>query len=173
MIIIKISKRDACILKVVKIILKPIWKWPLQNITKIFWRKSYKVGGFALLDIEMHYGSTITKIWRWTFKIYGRGNTANKWRVINAVVSTEISALRKKYWFLFIKQVQFSSVTQSSLTVCDTMGCSMSSLPVHHQLLQSTQTHVHWVSDAIQPSYPRSSPSPPASAFQTNKLNFS
>ena len=42
------------------------------------------------------------------------------------------------------------------------MNCSMPGLPVHHQLLESTQTHVHWVSDAIQPSYPLSSPSPPA-----------
>ena len=42
------------------------------------------------------------------------------------------------------------------------MNCSMPGLPVHHQLLESTQTHVHCVGDAIQPSYPLSSPSPPA-----------
>ena len=42
------------------------------------------------------------------------------------------------------------------------MGCSMPGLPVHHQLLEFTQTHVHWVSDGIQPSHPLSSPSPPA-----------
>ena len=57
--------------------------------------------------------------------------------------------------------VQFSSVTQSCPTLCDPMNCSMTGLPVHHQLLESTQTHVHWVSDAIQPSHPLSSPSPP------------
>ena len=45
--------------------------------------------------------------------------------------------------------VQFSSVAQSWPTLCDPMDCSMPSLPVHHQLLESTQTHVHWVSDAI------------------------
>ena len=56
----------------------------------------------------------------------------------------------------------FSSVTQSCLTLCDPMNCSTPGLPVHHQLLESTQTHVHWVSDAIQPSHPLSSPSPPA-----------
>ena len=58
--------------------------------------------------------------------------------------------------------VQFSSVAQSCPTLCDPMNYSAPGLPVHHQLLQSTQTHVHWVSDAIQPSHPLSSPSSPA-----------
>ena len=58
--------------------------------------------------------------------------------------------------------VQFSSVAQSCLTLCDPMNGSTPCLPVHHQLLEFTQTHVHRVSDAIQPSYPLSSPSPPA-----------
>ena len=58
--------------------------------------------------------------------------------------------------------LQFSSVAQSCLTLCDPMGCSMPGLPVHHQILEFTQTHVHWVSDAIQPSHPLSSPFPPA-----------
>ena len=56
---------------------------------------------------------------------------------------------------------QFSSVTQSCLTLCDPMDCSTPGFPVHHQLLGLTQTHVHWVRDAIQPSHPLSSPSPP------------
>ena len=59
-------------------------------------------------------------------------------------------------------QVRFRSVTQSCPTLCDPMYCSTPGLPVHHQLPESTQTHVHWVSDAIQPSHPLSSPSPPA-----------
>ena len=58
--------------------------------------------------------------------------------------------------------VQFSSVAQSCPTLCDPMNCSTPGLPVHHQLLEFTQTHVHHVSDAIQPSHPWSSPSPPA-----------
>ena len=58
--------------------------------------------------------------------------------------------------------VQFSSVAQSCPTLCDPMNCSMPGLPVHHQLLEFTQTHIHRVSDAIQPSHPLSSPSPPA-----------
>ena len=53
---------------------------------------------------------------------------------------------------------QFSSVAQSCPTLCDLMNCNMPGLPVHHQLLKFTQTHVHWVSDVIQPSHPLSSP---------------
>ena len=60
------------------------------------------------------------------------------------------------------KSVQFSSVSQSRLTLWEPMNRSIPGLPVHHQLLELTQTHVHWVSDAIQPSHPLSSPSPPA-----------
>ena len=57
---------------------------------------------------------------------------------------------------------QFSSVAQPCPTLCDSMNRSMPGLPVHHQLPESTQTHVHRVGDAIQPSHPLSSPSPPA-----------
>ena len=57
---------------------------------------------------------------------------------------------------------QFSSVTESCLTLCNPMNHSTSGLPVHHQLPKFTQTHVHRVGDAIQPSHPLSSPSPPA-----------
>ena len=58
--------------------------------------------------------------------------------------------------------VQFSSVAQSFLTLCDPMGCSMPGFPVHHQLPELSQTHIHPISDAIQPFHPLSSPSPPA-----------
>ena len=58
--------------------------------------------------------------------------------------------------------VQFSSVAQSCPTLCDPMNRSTPGLPVHHQLPDLTQTHVHRVSDAIQPPHPRLSPSPPA-----------
>ena len=58
-----------------------------------------------------------------------------------------------------ISSVQFSSVAQSCPTLCNPMNCSMPGLPVHHQLPEFTQTHVHWVGDAIQPSHPLSSPS--------------
>ena len=58
--------------------------------------------------------------------------------------------------------IQFCSVTQSCLTLCDPMDCSTPGFPVHHQLPELAQTHVHRVGDAIQPSHPLSSPSPPA-----------
>ena len=57
---------------------------------------------------------------------------------------------------------QFSSVARSCPILCDPVNHSMPGLPVHHQLLESTQTHVHRVGDAIQPSHPLSSPSPSA-----------
>ena len=60
---------------------------------------------------------------------------------------------------LLLCSVQFSSVTQSCPTLCDPTDCSTPGLPLHHQLLELTQTHVPWVSDAIQPSHPLSSPS--------------
>ena len=91
---------------------------------------------------------------------------------------------KKKIYILFKHQkkslsVQFSSVPQSCPTLCDPMNRSTPSLPVHHQRPEFTQTHVHPVSDAIRPSHPLSSPSPPApnpsqhqSLFQwVNSLN--
>ena len=67
---------------------------------------------------------------------------------------------------ILIRSVQFGSVAQSCPTLCEPMNLSMPGLPIYHQLPESTQTHVHWVGDAIQPSHPLLSPSPPA-------LNFS
>ena len=61
-----------------------------------------------------------------------------------------------------LKMVQFRSVALSCLTICDPIDCSISGLPVHYQLLELTQIHVHWVGDAIQPPHPLWSPSPPA-----------
>ena len=67
---------------------------------------------------------------------------------------------------------QFSSVTQSCLTLCDPMDFSMPGLPVHHQLLGLTHTHVHWIGDAIQPSHPLSPPSPPAFSLSQHQGLF-
>ena len=76
-------------------------------------------------------------------------------------------------WVSFTSSVQFSSVAQSCPTLCDPVNRSTPGLLVHHQLPEFTQTHVHRVSDAIQPSHPLSSPSPlapnpsqPQSLFQ-------
>ena len=73
--------------------------------------------------------------------------------------------LKKKsviYFFLDFIKDQFSSVTQSWPTLCNPMKRSTPGCAVHHQLPEFTQTHVHRVGDAIQPSHPLSSPSPPA-----------
>ena len=61
-----------------------------------------------------------------------------------------------------VSSVQFSSVVQSCPTLCDPMNHSTPGLPVHHHLPEFTQTRVHRVSDAIQPSHPQLPPSPPA-----------
>ena len=63
---------------------------------------------------------------------------------------------------LFKLYAEFSSVTRSWLTLCNSMKCSTPGFPVYHQLLELTQTHIHQVSDTIQSSHPQSSPSPPA-----------
>ena len=68
----------------------------------------------------------------------------------------------KSCFFTDLSSVQFSSVAHSCLTLYDPMNHSMPGLPVHHQLPELTQIHIHRVSDAIQPSHPLSSPSPPA-----------
>ena len=75
----------------------------------------------------------------------------------------EISSFHATMTWPYVQDsVQFTLVAQSCLILCDPMDCSTPDLPVHHQLRESTQTHVHWVSDTIQPSHLLSSPSPPA-----------
>ena len=74
-----------------------------------------------------------------------------------------------KHCFNVFSSVQFS---QSCLTLWDPMDCSTPGLPVHHQLLEFTQTHVHWVGDATQPSHLLSSPSPPAFNLSQHQCHF-
>ena len=73
-----------------------------------------------------------------------------------------VHGVAKSQTWLSIRSDQIRSVAQSCLTLCDPMNCSIPGLPVHHQLPEFTQSHVYWVSDAIQPSHPQSSPFPPA-----------
>ena len=89
----------------------------------------------------------------------------NSWKFVDAMMVA--------LWLLPLWSVQFSSVAQLCLTLCDLMGCSLPGFSVHHQLLELTQTHVHRVSEAFQPSHPLSSPSPPAfSAFNQASGSF-
>ena len=78
-------------------------------------------------------------------------------------LSVVFSSIRIRKHLLIFSSVQFSSVQSlSRVRLCDPMNCSTPGLPVHHQLPEFTQTHVHRGGDAIQPSHPLSSPSPPA-----------
>ena len=104
-----------------------------------------------------------------TFLWFSSKNTVRSWmgkpNVIYFCALLNLEKCLNKWWILnkwWMTSVQFSSVTQSCLTLCDPTKCSMPGLPVHHQLPEFTQTYVHWVGDAIQPSHPRLSPSPPA-----------
>ena len=101
----------------------------------------------------------------WVGKIPGLGRSLEKgkvthsstlaWRILWTLQSRMPLSLS-------LHSVQFSSVAQSCPTLCNPMNHSTTGLPVHHQLREFSQTHVHRVSDAIQPSHPLSSPSPPA-----------
>ena len=84
----------------------------------------------------------------------------------------QMHTIGRNTWICFLcwDLLQFSSVTQSCPTLCDPMNRSTPGLPVHHQLPEFTQTHVCWVGDAVQPSPPLSSPSPPAFKLQMNQL---
>ena len=97
------------------------------------------------------------RAYQWIFK-------KSKWNRVSRVYCTlKIPLLLKKKRVKYENSVeQFSSVAQSCPTLCDPMNRSTPDLPVHHQHPEFTQTHVHRVSDAIQPSHPLSSPSPPA-----------
>ena len=107
--------------------------------------------------------------------------TVLRWRQLTRCLSFPIktcvlkafSLTRKQYyWIAMITSVQFSSVAQSCPTLWDPVNHRTPGLPVHHQLLESTQTHVHWVGDAIQPSHLLSSPSPPALNFSQHQGLF-
>ena len=90
------------------------------------------------------------------------GLPAHKWGLLlSAVTLSKESCVLKKYYIRFWS-VQSSSVTQSCPTLSDPMNRGTPGLPVHHQFPESTHTHVHRVSDAIQLSHPLSFPSPPA-----------
>ena len=97
--------------------------------------------------------------------IHWRTTTWNKWE--NGQLETFSSAS-----FLLLLWVQFSSGAQSCPTLCDPMNCSLPGLPVHRQLPELTQTHAHWVSDAIQPSHRLSSPFPPTLSLSQHQGLF-
>ena len=92
----------------------------------------------------------------------GKRKYALLWKIIVLWFLDSLECLSPLWMYRKTYLAQFSSVAQSCLTLCDPIDCSKPGLPAHHQLPEFTQTHVHWVGDAIQPSHPLSSPSPPA-----------
>ena len=104
----------------------------------------------------------------WLTSRNGIRNGTKKWDLIMSIQAEKPNTVWEG------RSVQFSSVAQSCPTLCDRMNCSTPGLPVHHQLPEFTQTHVHWVSDAIQPSHPLSSllllpPIPPSIRVFSNE----
>ena len=100
---------------------------------------------------------------RWSGKAGGMGVQDWGTHVHSRLIHVDVWQIRPQYCkAIILKLSQFSSVAQSCPTLCNPMNRSMPGLPVHHQLPEFTQTHVHQVGDAIQPSHPLLSPSPPA-----------
>ena len=105
------------------------------------------------------------RILEWVAYLFSRGSfQPRNWTRVFCIAGGFFTnwAMRGKPHYVI---VEFSSVAQSCLTLCNPTVCNMPGFPVHHQLPRPAQTHVHQVSDAIQPCHPLSSPSPPAFNF--------
>ena len=123
----------------------------------------------------------VTEHWVWapwvmqqilTGSLFTYGNVYVSILLFQFIPPSPPSTVSNRLFSMSVFSIQFSSVTQSCLTLCDPMNCSTPGLLVHHQLPECTQTHVHWVSDAIQPSHPLSSPSPPAFNLSQHQGHF-
>ena len=103
----------------------------------------------------------------------GKTIALNRWTFVGKVMTLLFNMpSRLVITFLRGSSVQFSSVAQSCPTLCDPKNCITPALPVHHQLPEFTHTHVHRVSDAIQPSHPLSSPFPLAPNPSQHQSHF-
>ena len=122
----------------------------MVDILRLDWRYVYAFG--LIIDYSCLFTATSSLICTVLWKV-----------LISWVVKYLLSHIQKvRLYYRYVLSVHFSSVAQSCPTLCYPMNRSTPGLPVHHQLLEFTQTHVHRVSDAIQPSHPLSSPFPPA-----------
>ena len=125
----------------------------MGRTTNILW--SYLIGCYSFLFLTFnmwYYVALLPKHWRML-----ENDALDSWIYLLILPYFTIS---KEIWAS--RYLQFSSVAQSCPTLCNPMNRSTPGLPVHHHLPELTQTHVHRVGDAIQPSHPLSPPSPPA-----------
>ena len=151
-----------------------------NNIVSVVWERL--LYPFTGEETEAQRGWVSFQLWnqysnpyRTTSQILSLSNCSVLWRAVCGTRSRGSKDISINLFSLLIKwqarvgfsliilfsSVQFSSVAQSCPILCDPVNRSTPGLPVHHQLPEFTQTHVHWVCDAIQPSHPRLSPSPP------------
>ena len=129
----------------------------------------------------VHFPLPPSKLW-WKRTTTWQVVTSIAWDECTEIYQYSIWHLGYNYWYskiisfpiIIIKEysVQFSSVTQSCPTLSDPVNHNMPGLPVHHQLPESTQTHLHCVRDAIQPSHPLSSTSSPAFSLSQHQALF-
>ena len=136
-------------------VLQDFFEWKKRQILRIW--------DYLLIWPRHSSRSTGSEIWQ-QLCIQGLKEFANFLRTIFAK-----TVRGHLIWYIWphmvwgsLHSVQFSSVAQSCLNLCDPMNCSTPGLPIYHQLLEFTQTHIYRVSDAIQPCHPPSCPSPPA-----------
>ena len=135
----------------------------LKNYTSIvnfWWNKCPFKANSQLFSLTSHFQANKTAVgrrWEWDADI-----TASVPLQITTVTSEQHphQIQRTSLQNFHTMSALFSSFAQSCPTLCNLMDCSMPAFPVHHQLPELTQTHVHWVGDAIQPSHSLSSPSP-------------
>ena len=130
------------------------WMTSLSFFTFMHWRRKWQPTPVFLPGESQGQGRLVAAVY---------GVTQNR---------TWLKWLRGSSSPLSLSSVQFSSVTQSCVTRCNPMNRSMPGLPVHHQLPEFTQTHIHRVSDAIQPSHSLSFPSPPAPNLSQHQSLF-
>ena len=127
----------------------------------------------ASMICSQSYGFSHSHVQMWELD-HKEGRTLKNWCFRTVVLEKTLQSPlgSKEIKPVHPKGSQFSSVAQVRPTLCDPMDCSMTSFPVHHRLPELPQTHVHWVGDAIQPSHPLSSLSPPAFSLSQHQGLF-